>query len=90
MPLYMITSIATSVIRLLEFLLFARAIMSWFPQVQGSKIAEFLYVVTEPMIMPFRNLLSRIEALRMFPLDISFLCTFFTLELVLMMLYRLY
>lgn len=85
----MITSLVISIVRLLEFLLFARAIMSWFPQTHGSTISEFLYNVTEPLILPFRNLLGRIEALRMFPLDLSFLCTFLVLEIILTMLYQL-
>lgn len=85
----MITDLAISLVRLLEFLLFARAIMSWFPQTQGSTISQFLYTVTEPLILPFRHLLGKIQALRMFPLDLSFLCTFLVLEVVLSMLYRL-
>lgn len=82
----LIRSIAESVIRLLELLLVARAILSWFPQAHGSRLAEFLYVVTEPLILPFRNLLSRFDAIRMMPLDISFLCTFLVLEIILAIL----
>ena len=78
----LIRSIVMSVIRLLEFLLFARAILSWFPQSHGSKLSEFLYTVTEPLIMPFRSLLSRFDAIRMMPIDISFLCAFFALEII--------
>ena len=47
-------------IRIFEFLMFARAIFSWFPQARGSKIGELLYLATEPIIMPFRSLLDRI------------------------------
>ena len=80
---------ATSVVRCLEFLLFARAIMSWFMQGRDSGIYEFLYMVTEPLILPFRRLLDGIAALRNFPFDIAFMLAFFTLELVLMLLYSL-
>lgn len=76
-------NLVASIIRLFEFLLFARAIFSWFPQAQGSKIAEFLYFATEPLIMPFRGLLQRVQGLRGFPLDLSFLLTFVTLEIIL-------
>ncbi|MGE4549405.1 MAG: YggT family protein [Intestinibacillus sp.] len=82
----LIRTIAESIIRLLEFLLFARAVFSWFPQMQGSKLAEFLYVVTEPLILPFRNLLNRFDAIRMMPIDISFLCAFLALEIILALL----
>lgn len=82
----LIRNIAITVVRMLEFLLFARAILSWFPQAQGSKLTEFLYMVTEPMILPFRNLLNRFNAVRMMPIDISFLCTFLVLEVLLAIL----
>ncbi len=70
--------------------MFARAIFSWFPQMQGSKIVEFLYMVTEPIIIPFRSLLDRFQGMRMMPIDLSFLCAFLALEVLQMMLYSLY
>lgn len=85
----MVVYLVTSLIRCMEFLLVARAIMSWFSQAGGSKIYEFLYLVTEPIILPFRRLTDRIPALRGFPLDIAFLLAFITLEIVLTLLYRL-
>ena len=36
--------------------------MSWFVQGSDSKIYEFLCLVTEPVIQPFRSLLSRVSA----------------------------
>ena len=85
----LVLNLATTVVRCLEFLLFARAIMSWFVQGQGSGIYDFLYTVTEPLVLPFRRLLDGVPALRNFPLDIAYLLAFFTLELVLMLLYSL-
>lgn len=86
---YFVLRFAASVIRCLELLFFARAVMSWFPQGRDSKIAEFLYTVTEPIILPFRSLIGRIDALRNCPLDISFLLAFFALEIILTLLYSL-
>jgi len=80
---------ASSIIRCLEFLFFARAIMSWFPQGRESKIAEFFYLVTEPLIHPFRKLTEQFDALRSFPIDIAFLLAFLSLELILTLLYSL-
>lgn len=87
--MYIVTSLAISLIRLLEFLLFARAIMSWFPQAQGTKLYDFLYQITEPLITPFRSLLNRFDAIRMFPLDLAYLCAFFVLIALESVLYRL-
>ncbi|MBC5724107.1 YggT family protein [Agathobaculum sp. NSJ-28] len=84
-----ILNFVTSIVRCLEFLLFARAIMSWFAQGRDSKIYEFLYTVTEPLVLPFRHLLDGVRSLRNVPIDIAFLLAFFTLELVLMLLYSL-
>lgn len=84
-----VTALAGSLIRLLEFLLLARAIMSWFPQMHGSKLYELLFEVTEPIIIPFRSLLNRFDAIRMFPLDIAYLCAFIALEALSMILYRI-
>lgn len=79
----------TSIVRCLEFLLFARAIMSWFVQGRDSKLYDFLYTVTEPLILPFRHLLDGVRVLRSCPLDIAFLLAFFALELILTLLYSL-
>lgn len=67
---------------LLEWLLIFRALASWFPQVQQSRIGELLYTVTEPMVAPFRSLLMRFSSLRSMPLDFSPLLAFFVLELL--------
>jgi YggT family protein len=88
-----ITSIAVwlarSAIRLLEFLIFARAILSWFPDARNSRISEFLYAATEPIIQPFRSLLDRIPAMRMMPIDFSVLLAFIVLEILETLLYNL-
>ncbi len=50
--------------------------MSWFVQGSDSKIYEFLCLVTEPVIQPFRSLLSRVSALRNCPFDFAFMLAF--------------
>lgn len=86
---YIIIRLLTSVLSLLEFLMFARAIFSWFPQASGSRIGEFLYNVTEPLIMPFRALFERFPSTRMMPIDIPFFCAFLVLIVLQRMLYSL-
>ncbi len=86
---YVVLQFVTALIRGLEFLFFARAIMSWFAQGRDSGIYEFLYLVTEPIVQPFRKLTERIDALRGFPVDIAFFLAFVSLELILMLLYNL-
>ncbi len=79
----------TAIIRGLEFLFFARAIMSWFVQGSNSRIYEFLYMATEPIVQPFRRLTERVEVLRGFPVDIAFFLAFMSLEIILMFLYSI-
>lgn len=70
---------ASSMLAVFEYLLMFRAIMSWFPQIQGSRIYEFIYGITEPVVMPFRKLIQNVDALRGFPIDISFMLAFMTI-----------
>lgn len=80
---YLIKRLALSAVRGFELLMFARAIFSWFMQSGSSAIYDFLIMVTEPIIMPFRTLTSRIDFLRGFPLDVAYLLAFLCLELLL-------
>ena len=47
--------------------------------VERLQIYEFLCLATEPLIQPFRVLLSRVDALRNSPFDFAFLLAFFVL-----------
>lgn len=84
---YFVLNIVTSLMRCIEFLLFAAAITSWFGQ--GSKLYDFLHTLTEPIVFPFRKLTERFDGLRRFPIDIAFLLALLTVELILILLYSL-
>ena len=43
----------------LYVLLFARILMSWLPMFHGSRFAELLFVLTEPILSPIRKLIMR-------------------------------
>jgi YggT family protein len=54
--------IRNSLITLLEivgYLIFARVIISWLPINRDNPILQFIYQVTEPILAPIRNLISR-------------------------------
>ena len=40
-------------------LLFARILISWLPMFHGSRFAELLFVLTEPILGPIRKLIQR-------------------------------
>ena len=67
------------VIVVLESAMFVRAIMSWFPFGEG-KFSDFLYALTEPLILPVRLLFNKMGWGTDLPIDIPFFITFLLLS----------
>ena len=65
----------------LSLAMLGRAIVSWFVMGGESKIAAFLYVVTEPMILPLRALCYRFGWFQGMPIDMPFLLTMVCISL---------
>jgi len=68
--------VAGSVVALLyamQFLMFGRAIMSWFSPDEDNKIAQFLFLVTEPFVYPIRQIMNKFEFFSSMPIDMSFM-----------------
>ena len=72
---YVIVQCALIFIDVLSVAMFVRAIISWLFMGEQSRIGAFLYVVTEPVIMPIRALCNRFGWFRGMPLDMPFLIT---------------
>ena len=68
-----------------QFAMLARAILSWFP-LDGSKITDFLYGVTEPFVYPVRLLFQKMNWFAGLPIDVSFLVSYFIITIVLIIL----
>ena len=66
----------------MQFLMMLRAIVSWLPIDEDSNLVNFLYAMTEPLIVPIRSLLSRFEGLDDMPIDISFFIAFMLLSVI--------
>lgn len=77
-----IAYITIRLLDLLQWLLVFRALASWFPQVQQSRIGELLYTVTEPMIAPFRSILDRFQSSRTMMFDFAPLLAFIVLAIL--------
>ena len=71
---------------MLQFLMLARAILSWLPIEDDNPIVSFLYGVTEPVIMPVRAVLDRLGLVEGMPIDMSFFITFILLSVLEMFL----
>ena len=78
---YFLVYFVRLVLSLLQILVFARIIMSWFVQDGSSKVYDFLYYATEPVVCPVRKLLSKFMP-DGFMIDISILLTTILLSVV--------
>jgi len=80
--LYVICRVVQIMLGAIELCMFLRAILSWFIRDENNKIMIFLVFVTEPIIIPFRILCSKIRAFENVPLDIPFFIAFLFLSIV--------
>jgi len=78
--LYVVASFVDVLLTVMYFALFARAISTWLPLDEEGPIVNFLYMVTEPVVMPIRAVLENFEFFQTSPLDFS---TFIAMLLVL-------
>lgn len=53
-----------------ELIMLIRIVISWLPVNRDNRFVELLFKVTEPVLAPFRNLVSRI-AKQTLPIDFS-------------------
>jgi len=77
-------TIVCSLIQLYVLLLVVRVVMSWFPISRNGPaetVAGFLYMVTDPVLVPLRRLLPPVRMGAM-ALDLSPIVAFFGLELL--------
>ncbi|MBR3879949.1 MAG: YggT family protein [Clostridia bacterium] len=84
-PIYVLVSFVLFFIEVLMFAMLIRAILSWITD-GTSRFARFLYVLTEPAIMPIRKLLVKKNWLQNSPIDFSFTITCFVLLFIEMLL----
>ena len=64
-----ILSLLILVLQVYQFILLARVLLSWFPDIDRSNpIVQFLYQITEPVLQPIRNLLPQTGMMDFSPL----------------------
>lgn len=62
-----------------SLLLLARAVMSWVVRDWSQPFPRFVHQVTEPILLPMRNLFYRLGLMNM-GIDLSFLATWFLIS----------
>ena len=80
--LYVVGTTLRVIVYALQFLLLARAIVSWLPLDEDNPIENFLYTVTEPVIAPVRAVIEHFGWFEGLPIDMSFFITFILLSVI--------
>ena len=80
--IYVITTAVSVILLALQVLMIARAMLSWLPVDDEMPFVNFVYTVTEPVIIPFRLVLERSEFVSSIPIDIPFFVAFFAIGLI--------
>lgn len=71
-----------SLIWVMEILLLIRALLSWIPESGANRFGALINQVTEPILIPFRRLVSRSSVLGNSMIDISFIVCILVLEVL--------
>lgn len=79
--MYTIKIALSSLLRIIDSLILARVLLSFFPTLQSSKISYFIYQMTEPILAPCRAILDRL-GLGMGMIDFSPILAFLLLGLM--------
>ena len=80
-PIYVLVNFVIIFIEVISFAMMIRAILRLFIDGDGPFI-RFLYVLTEPAILPIRKLLYKMNWLQDSPIDFSFTFTFLALFII--------
>lgn len=78
-------NVVVLILTVLQIAMLLRAILSWFPT-NSNKFENFLYAVTEPLIMPLRKLFQKLNWFQGLPIDLSFFFTYLILSVLLVFL----
>ncbi len=84
--IYVITATISLLLSGIQLLMLIRAILSWFPVNEDSNFLRFVYMTTEPVILPVRLLLDRFGLFEGMPIDMAFFITFILLSMLRMFL----
>lgn len=56
------------VLYILGWLVIARSLLSWFPNARGNALVDFVYQVTDPILLPLQRIIPRIGIIDISPM----------------------
>ena len=77
--LTLVVGTASALVTVIELCFLVRAVLSWLPIGDDNPILKFVFMVTEPIIIPIRALFERLGWFQNMPIDISFLVAYLLL-----------
>lgn len=73
-----------------SFILLARVLLTWFPEIdRANPIVKFLFDITEPVLMPIREMLSQMMPQTGMMIDFSPLVVFLIIRVLVILLNNL-
>jgi len=70
------------VLLIIQYAIFIRAIISWFPVSRDNPLIRLVYQITEPLLAPVRNMLYRLTSGRYMMIDFSGVIVFFLIGVI--------
>ena len=80
--IYILSHFVDVLLTVLYFAIFIRVILSWLPLDEDGSFVSFVYLITDPIILPIRALLDRMGLFENSPLDFSTLIAMVLVMLV--------
>ncbi len=80
--LFVVASFVDVLLTVLYFAIFVRVLLSWLPVDEDGPFSTFVYLVTDPIILPIRTFLDRKGWLEGSPIDFSTLIAMVLLMVV--------
>jgi YggT family protein len=56
------------VLYILGWLVIARSLLSWFPNARGNALADIVYQITDPILLPLQRIVPRIGIIDISPM----------------------
>jgi YggT family protein len=86
---YTIIRAINLVLRIIEYAILARVIISWLPISRDNPLIRLLYQITEPILAPIRGIIQRSAFGRNMMLDFSPVVAFLLISLIRNIIFRL-
>lgn len=78
----LVRNAAYTLLVVIQWLVFARVVLSWIPLARNHPVVIFIFQITEPIIGPVRKMLDRTSFFGRFGIDFSPLVVFILIDII--------